>query len=144
MNNSWKIALGTFVIGVVLGVAGGMFGLHPLLRKGMREGKRVEWLVRHLDRELTLTGEQKSKVVSILNENEAKIRALHEDMKPRFEDIRKNTRDLIRQVLRPDQQTRFDQWNAKWESRMARWHPRREPGMPPPPPPPPEDNSPEK
>lgn len=88
-----------------------------------------------LSKRLDLTGEQKSKVKTILESADAKRRELferrqqnngepsqddREAMRQKMEQIRTDTDDQIRAVLNADQQAKFDQMKSQQKQRMQR------------------------
>jgi hypothetical protein len=65
-------------------------------------------LLDRLDAALDLTGDQRLQVDSVLARRESEMRALRDQVRPRFDSIAGRTRaDLIR-ILTPTQRTRFD------------------------------------
>jgi hypothetical protein len=126
MNTFRRHTVISFLLGLALGIAGGSFGLHHFARAHFREGKMENWMVHRLNRKLDLTPEQKSGVEAIFKESHQKMDLLRQEMAPKFDALRKETRDRIRILLTPPQQTKFDQLESKWEAQAKRWHGRGE------------------
>ncbi len=128
MNNpTWKFAA-VFILGILLGLAGGAWGLRFFMdHRGPKDP--TQFFLKKLDRELKLTSDQKPKVAEILNARKAEMDKLQDDTRPKFEAIRKNGLAQIRILLTVDQAAKFDAMVQKWEKRRA------EKGLPPGPPP---------
>jgi len=58
--------------------------------------------------ELNLTDEQTKAVSAILDETRNEYRALHTELKPRFDEPRQKARARIRALLSAEQQQKFD------------------------------------
>ena len=69
---------------------------------------RSELLDRH-DASLDLTGEQRVRVDSVLARREAEMRALRNQVRPRFDSIAGRTRTDLLQILTPEQRARFEE-----------------------------------
>ena len=66
-------------------------------------------LLDRLDASLDLTGEQRVRVDSILARREAEMRALRNQVRPRFDSIAGRTRTDLLQILTPEQRARFEE-----------------------------------
>ena len=66
-------------------------------------------LLDRLDASLDLTGEQRVRVDSILARREAEMRALRDQVRPRFDSIAGRTRTDLLQILTPEQRARFEE-----------------------------------
>ena len=115
----WLVLAGVFAIGIVTGAA--LDGLYRTRAGGGRgrgaEGKH-EKMFEETRRELNLTDEQAAKVKVILDETREEFRALHTEMRPRFDAVRQRARARMRETLMPEQQTRFDQMMARRDQKM--------------------------
>ena len=119
----WLVLAGVFVIGCVTGAAldgayrtraGGGWG-----RGGERgAGKKHEKMFEETRRELNLNDEQSARVRVILDETREEFRALHAEMRPRFDAVRQRARARMRETLTPEQQTRFDAMMARRDQKM--------------------------
>ncbi|HKU61396.1 MAG TPA: hypothetical protein VJQ44_09290 [Gemmatimonadales bacterium] len=65
-------------------------------------------LLDRLDASLDLTGEQRARVDSVLARREADMRALRDQVRPRFDSIAGRTRTDLLQILTPGQRERFE------------------------------------
>lgn len=95
---------------------------YPAQGRADRIGRRLD----HLDRHLQLTGDQRARIQSILQEESNQIQALHEDRtlspadkRTRRADIRRGTQTQIRQLLSSEQQARFDRMEERARERRA-------------------------
>ena len=77
-----------------------------------------------LSADVNLTDDQKAKIKPIFEDQAAKTKALREDTstsmeekRPRMQDIRKAASDKVRALLTPDQQTKYDEAQAKMRAR---------------------------
>jgi len=65
-------------------------------------------LLDRLDTSLDLSGEQRIRVDSVLARREAEMRALRNQVRPRFDSIAGRARTELLQVLTPEQRARFE------------------------------------
>ena len=121
MKTDWKPAIVALAIGIIIGAVGHMRCL-PLMGHG--EWKNPEKMHQHIMKEFTsklnLTTDQQQKVSVILDDTRAKISALRQEVRPRFENIRNASKAQIRELLTPGQQEKFDAMTAKMEARMEK------------------------
>jgi hypothetical protein len=75
------------------------------------------FMLRRLTRELDLRPEQQPQVEAILRETGQEFARLREEIGPRVLNIRGHSRDRIRAILSPDQQTKFAALEKEWERR---------------------------
>lgn len=66
-------------------------------------------LLDRLDASLDLSGEQRVRVDSVLARREAEMRALRDQVRPRFDSIAGRTRTDLLQILTPAQRARFEE-----------------------------------
>ncbi len=119
MKYAWRqIAVGFLLGALVGGVAGNQACVPPFHRpwSGSREHSQEKMLAKFNAR-LNLTSGQQQKVAVILQQKRSRIDALRGEMHPKFEEIRNATRSEIRQLLTPEQQTKFDAMIAEREAR---------------------------
>lgn len=104
----WLVLGGVFAIGCVTGAA--LDGVYRTRAGGnrMERGRKHEKMFEETRRELNLNDEQAAKAKTILDETREEFRALHEEMRPRFDAVRQRARARMRETLTPEQQTRFD------------------------------------
>ena len=152
----WKPLLKTFAsifFGFALGVASAKFGgrlCHPGPRHdrgpqfgppgfddpgrsmgGARKHGPDKFLKRFAS-DLSLTDEQQTSVSAIFEKQREKLEALHNEIFPKFDSVREDTRKQIRDVLNPEQQTKFDAIHKRMEAERAK-RPKGPPFGPPPP-----------
>ena len=65
-------------------------------------------LLDRLDASLDLSGEQRVRADSVLARREAEMRALRNQVRPRFDSIAGRTRTELLQILTPEQRARFE------------------------------------
>ena len=122
--NRWKIWLGIIVIflsGAVVGGASTALYARKKIHEMMREGgpfMRAR-MVEKLTEKLQLAPEQRRKVEEIVNATRDEIHQSGDEKGRRFEAMRKGG-DRIREVLNPEQQTRFDELRRRMEERWQR------------------------
>jgi len=111
----------TFLLGIVVGSGGILFYawhtglLHPRFNP--------DRFVRHLTRELNLNSTQVDQIRSILEESGKKMRDLREQQRPQFDAVHTETQGRIRQVLNPEQATKFDEMIRRFEERRNKMGP---------------------
>ena len=117
MKPDWKQMIVVLIFGIVLGVLGTLrcmpFGFHGAW--GNPE-KFHQHMMAEFTSKLKLTSDQQQKVSAVLDESRVKISALREEVHPKFEAIRNVSKAEIRKLLTSEQQEKFDQLEAKWES----------------------------
>jgi hypothetical protein len=150
---NWRSGLAVVLV-FLLGVAAGGFGalvwikknraLPFVERRGRAENEAGGFLARKLTRDLDLDPQQQADLRRILGDAARDMREIRREIGPRTRNIIERSDEQIRAILRPDQQSRFDDFLRKrrdqWTERRPREHP---PGAeaPPPghlPPPPPD------
>ncbi len=95
---------------------------------GKKRGRSSRGMVVKLSRELELAPEQKERLERILEESRQQMMALSRSMKPKYRQIKLETREQIRGILSPEQVERFnkmmqerdDQRRKKSEHRQGR------------------------
>jgi Spy/CpxP family protein refolding chaperone len=116
MKTPWKEIL----VALLIGMAVGWFASEKFDRPP-HEWKHGQMLER-FSNELKLTPEQKASVMKIMETKREQFRALHEETRPRFEEIRASSKAEIRKLLTPEQIQRFEELEKKWEERRKNWH----------------------
>ena len=82
-----------------------------------RKGDRLE----KFSRELRLSPDQKDQVKQVLETKRSQIKALREEMRPRFEEIRLSSKNEIEKILTPDQIPAFHKMESAWQARREKW-----------------------
>jgi len=106
--------LGAAAGGLGIGLYQGRMGLWHRPRDPERSR---QFVLRHLTRELDLRPEQQRQVEAILGETGQEFARLRQDVGPRVREIRGRSRDKIRAILSPDQQTKFAALEGEWSRR---------------------------
>lgn len=130
MTLARRSAVPAFLLGLIVGAVGGSWGQRAMFRRFMRRGPAPARIVERLNRQLSLDEKQKGEISAILESRGPELQALKKDAKARFDAIRDSADAEIREVLRPDQQPKFDALTARWRERM-RAHEGDGPGGPP-------------
>jgi hypothetical protein len=122
--NSWKVILATMVIFGTGVVTGGLLVRNsqriqflppqanpnfprPPQQNASAGGSRVEFL-RRVERDLTLTSEQRERIDKIIAASQERTRKIMEPVTPRMREELQRTKEEFRQALNPDQRVRFD------------------------------------
>ncbi len=109
------LVLVVFVLGAALGALGMYWaGRSVMAGSGRRPGPqtpaaRNAHVVDTYSKDLGLTPDQQKQMLSILDQTGAKYKAVHDQVAPQMEAIRKEGRDQIRGILTPEQRTKFDE-----------------------------------
>jgi len=105
----------TFLLGVIVGGAGvlfyGWYGGH------WHRGFEKQRIVRHLSQELKLTDAQVKQLDQIVDDSMKKFMELRKQVDPQFEAVREESNNRIRQILTPDQLTKFNEMLRRFEER---------------------------
>jgi hypothetical protein len=91
------------------GRAFGNFG-PPVPGPGRRGGPPPGILLDRLDRELSLTSDQRAGIGAVLKTSRERLDEFQEDTHNRLESEQRALREEIRKQLTPEQQGRFDRW----------------------------------
>jgi Spy/CpxP family protein refolding chaperone len=78
-------------------------------------------MVQRFTRELNLNEAQQAQVRSIFDAKRQQLVALHAQVRPQFDIIRKETSDQIRGVLTPEQAKQYDEMEAKHEAKRRKY-----------------------
>ena len=113
------LILGTFVLGAVTGAVG--FSLYRTRAEAATATSRQKAdIVERLAHDLQMDAAQKTKLKMIMDKTRERFRAVHDEVAPRFDAIRTEGRQEIRQILRADQVTRFEEVLRDMDSRRKR------------------------
>lgn len=119
MTGSWKYTAVGLVLGLTLGAAVAFLALrHGPFRHPPRSAEdRATRMVERFTDELELNAGQKAQISTLLETKRGEIRALDDEMRPRFQDIRRSIKDEIRKVLTPEQALKFEEMERKRQER---------------------------
>lgn len=116
----WSLILLVFVLGGVTGAA-----LDRLLVRTANSNSSAPTrrggpgrMVENMKKDLNLTPAQEQQVRAILDESRKEFKDLGE--KAGFKEARERSRARLRAVLNPDQQTKFDEMNARHDEEMKK------------------------
>ncbi len=121
-NPASRKAVALLVLVFILGVAIGALGLTLMNRSvyGARtpvrtvssrtQGPDPPRAVNRLTRDLNLTPDQQKQLSKILTDTQARYNAIRNQMNPQFDQVRAEGRDQIRQILKPEQQSKFEEF----------------------------------
>src|SRR6266487_774365 len=120
MKLVWRQIIISLLIGGLIGSAGSLCYVRHHFWRGFPPGSKhhMTWLLNKLDRKLHLSPDQKKDVEKILEESREKLKAIRNDVHPKFEEIRKETDGEIRKLLTAEQQMKFDAMRREWEARL--------------------------
>jgi len=111
----------TFLLGVIVGGAGvlfyGWYGGH--WHRGF-EKRRV---VQRLTRELNLSDAQVKQLDQIMDDSMKRFEDLRKQFEPQFDAAREESNNRIRQILTPEQLTKFNDMLRRFEERGRRRRP---------------------
>lgn len=101
-----------FVLGGISGWVG-----HCLYRndtsaaqaKSLSKDQEFQKIMTTMTKELKLDAQQQKLLKDIFNESRMKYRGLSKQFRPQYEAIRNESDNKIRQMLRPEQKTRFEE-----------------------------------
>ena len=112
----WLVLVAVFALGSVTGAA--LTGLIRSRANAARSerGKDMHERFEKMRTDLNLTDQQTTAVRAILDETRNEYRALHTELKPRFEEPRLKARAKIRALLTPEQQQKFDAMVAQHDA----------------------------
>lgn len=122
MKINWTQVLVAFLLGILVGLGTLWCARRYHFHKMTHGEDRYAHMLDKFSRKLELTPDQKEKVKAILEAKRQKIKALREQVGPKFEEIKSSTEAEIRKILTPGQQEKFESFKKKWE---GRWEKRR-------------------
>ena len=123
MNESRRVGGWFCLLSLILGIAAGWWAGRDLFPRRWNRGELYQQMLEQFSDRLRLTPDQKRQVNTIFETKKAKMKALREEMRPRFELIRLETQRDLRRLLTPAQQKRFDRMEAEWQARLKKRHP---------------------
>lgn len=127
MNDKKRIVL-TFILGFILGGAivftGIHFCRHYRLNRALwahHGGFDSKESLKKLSKNLDLNAEQKVEVEKILAAYLPKFKELRESVRPQFTAIRESMQNEIRNILKPEQRTKFNKMVEDFENSRKKW-----------------------
>ncbi len=120
-TSAMLLLLSMFALGAVTGVLGDrlyqMQTEAPATQRADRA--RSHDPVEEMARGLGLDADQKEKLKAIIGESRGRYHALSQEFRPRYESIRMETRDAIREILTDPQKERFEAFIREEDSRSS-------------------------
>lgn len=106
------------VLVFLAGFAGGILATRLAVRHFVREAISHPELIRNkiereLDRTVRLTPDQRTQVHAILVDSQQQLQAVRREFQPQFSSVIRETRARISKVLTPEQQERFEKFQAE-------------------------------
>lgn len=111
-----------FLMGTALGAVLGYAFAHRSyaapaeLTQEQRRAQRRE----QMTREVGLSHEQQTQVISILDQAQSEYKAIHALSDPQIDAVRQKSRDKIRQILTPEQKPKFEVFIRKLDEERKR------------------------
>lgn len=109
------VILSAFTLGVLAGV-GGMNLVATIYSQEQNRSGMLE----ELTRELKLNDVQRNEVQNIFKQTRKESQEIMKPVQPQLLELRNHCRAQIRNVLTPEQQTRFDEWNRRKDAEKER------------------------
>lgn len=101
----------SMIVGFIVGAGGGIlaarignYGGEGASRPRLTKGATLD----KLTQQLQLTPSQRDSLDAILDEGGKRMKELSQVVRPKFQEIKKQTRDRIRGILSPEQRTAFE------------------------------------
>lgn len=125
-------AAALFLLGLILGAAGGSWGQRAAMHRMMKGGPKHA--LERLTRELGLNEDQKAKIGAVLEAHKPKFDALRGETFDKLDALRAEADAEIKKFLTPEQSARFDAMSKERRRRLNWEAPGGPDGLPPPPP----------
>jgi Spy/CpxP family protein refolding chaperone len=110
-----------FVLGGITGIGvGGIYRSNTSATLRDSHRREREAMFEKMQRDLSLTEEQKNEMRKVLDETGTEFRALRNELRPRYEELRLKARGRMRALLAPDQQQKFDSLMAEIDARRQK------------------------
>jgi Spy/CpxP family protein refolding chaperone len=108
----------TFLLGVIVGAAGVFF--YGWYGGRWHRGFEKQHMVRRLTRELNLSDAQVQQLGQLIDGSIKRYSELQAQVEPQYRAVGEETRKQIRQILTPEQATKFDELVRRWEERRKK------------------------
>jgi hypothetical protein len=110
-----------FIFGAVVGATVlSQFLWKSYVDRLQTRGPNTERIIGELRPELDLSEEQSKRLTEVLTDHRQKMKALHDDLKPKVEERLESLRSDVEAILTPEQAER---WNARYIELKDRWLP---------------------
>ena len=118
---SWLVLVVVFVLGAVTGVGlGGVYRSKTDASFRGSPGRNRDAMFEKMRSDLNLTEEQSKEMRKVLDETGNGFRALRNELRPRYEELRLKTRGRMRALLTQEQQGKFDSLMAEIDARRQK------------------------
>lgn len=108
------IIITTFLLGVIAGASGQyLFSRQSMTKQAGSPQDQTDELARYL----RLTPDQREKVSRVLSGTREQYQDLRARLRPQYNAVRDASRQRIHELLAPDQQALFDQWNREQDAK---------------------------
>lgn len=118
------------LIALLLGVALGAWAIqlrdYGCWRKSVHHGPMRKHMIHKMEHDLHLNAEQRTQLEAIFKTMGTKMKVLREEMRPKFESLRDETRAEIRKILKPEQMPKFEEMNKKMDDKWAKYRAKQE------------------
>lgn len=105
-----------FVAGALIGFAGGrVYSIYRLLDRGHGPEDMRSRVIRHLDRELTLTPQQRDQITAIMDAHHKRMQQISEGIRPQMRQELDTANREIEAVLTPEQRKKFEAMRMRME-----------------------------
>lgn len=103
------IIIAAFVLGIVVG-ASGQYLMHQSL---VTQSNSSQEILTELTDRLKLSKEQRDQVEQIMLDTRLQYQELRTQLRPQYNAVRDASRKRVSDILSPEQQSLYDQWNRE-------------------------------
>ena len=121
MSNGTKKPLGWLILGLVVGLAAGAWGMRWYFNRTLLSWNPADRFVVKLDSDLHLTAEQKEKVSAILASQKDRLKGLRKDWEQQVGTLGREGEDRIAALLTSAQADEFMRLHDEIHGRMVRF-----------------------
>lgn len=117
------LVLVVFALGIALGALGAYLlngRVWGASAESSRHRDRRAQMIEQLTQQLALTQDQRKELEAILSEMHSKYEAIHQQISPQTEQVRRESRERIRAILTPEQRPRFEEFLRRMEERKRK------------------------
>jgi uncharacterized membrane protein len=119
LNNSKRKAQFIIIATFCLGAFTGGLAAYIAQKQQSKNAVTVMSVVAEVDKRVSLQGDQRNQVETILNDARQQYKNVKEQTRPQYETIRQSARAKIRNLLSADQQTNFDKYMQELDAKRA-------------------------
>lgn len=118
---TWVVLVVVFVLGGITGA--GIAGVYRSNTSASLRGSHTrdrQAMFEKMRNDLSLTAEQSKEMRKVLDETGNEFRALRNELRPKYEELRLKTRGRMRALLTAEQQQKFDALMAEIDARRQK------------------------